>query len=193
MNETSILESLLFAAGEEGLSLEQLAKALDQPADIVWQHMISMKEAWDQDETRGLQMKQHGDTFRIMTKKEAAPYIERLAGQPTPKPLSQAALETLAVIAYKQPVTRVEIEDIRGVKTERPLATLTGRGLIEEAGRADVPGRPILYKTTPYFLDAFGLTDLAALPPLAEKEDTRESRDLFFGQLEEAFHDLDES
>ena len=82
--------------------------------------------------------------------------------------LSQAALETLAIISYKQPITRIEIEDIRGVKTERPLQTLTAKGLIKEVGRANGAGRAILYGTTKEFLDYFGLKDINELPPLAE-------------------------
>lgn len=122
-----------------------------------------------------------------MTKKENAPFIQELAEKPSPKTLSQAALETLAIIAYNQPVTRIEVEDIRGVKTERPIATLAARGLIEEAGRAEGAGRPILYKTTPEFLDAFQLKSLDKLPPLSEGEvQTQQEADLFFGRFEEA-------
>lgn len=187
MKNKSIIESLLFAAGDEGLTVGQMAAVLDIPIDELTGILQSMMEAFEQDEARGIMITSFGNEYRMMTKKENAAYIQELAEKPSPKTLSQAALETLAIIAYNQPVTRIEVEDIRGVKTERPIATLCARGLIEEAGRADAPGRPILYATTTEFLDAFQLKSIADLPPLEEGDvSMQQEADLFFGRFEEA-------
>ena len=102
--------------------------------------------------------------------------------------MSQAALETLAIIAYKQPITRIEIEEIRGVKTDRPLQTLTAKALIKEMGRVEGPGRAYLYGTTKEFLDYFGLRNIKGLPPLPEKveeENIQEEADLFFERFQD--------
>lgn len=187
MRNKSIIESLLLAAGDEGLTADQMAAVLEMSVEETVTLLEEMAEDILQDEARGVMITSFGMEYRLMTKKENAEFIERLAEKPSPKTLSQAALETLAIIAYNQPVTRIEVEVIRGVKTERPIATLSARGLIEEAGRADAPGRPILYATTPEFLDAFGLKELAELPPLEEGEaSTQQEADLFFGRFEEA-------
>ncbi|WP_046173756.1 SMC-Scp complex subunit ScpB [Domibacillus indicus] len=187
MKNESIIESLLFAAGDEGLTAGQLSSVLRIEIEEVREILQSMAEAIEQDEKRGVMITTFGDEYRLMTKKENAAFIEQLAEKPSPKTLSQAALETLAIIAYNQPVTRIEVEDIRGVKTERPIATLSARGLIEEAGRADAPGRPILYVTTAEFLDAFQLQSLSDLPPLEEGDvSMQQEADLFFGRFEEA-------
>lgn len=108
------------------------------------------------------------DTWQLVTRPEYAPYLKRMAQSPMQSTLSNAALEVLAIVAYKQPITRGEIEDIRGVQSDRALATLVHRQLVEEKGRADAPGRPILFGTTVDFLRQFGLKSLQELPPLPE-------------------------
>jgi segregation and condensation protein B len=126
--------------------------------------------------------------YQLATKKEHAEYLKRLVESPGTSHLSQAALETLAIIAYKQPITRVEIEEIRGVKTERPIQTLSARALIKEVGRAEGTGRAFLYGTTKEFLDYFGLQSIDELPPLPEKiedEGTEDEADLFFEKFQE--------
>lgn len=193
MTNESIIESLLFAAGDEGLSAEQMADVLDVDVQTVQHAIKRMAETLSHDEKRGVTITKYGEEYRLMTKKDNAPFIQALAEKPSPKTLSQAALETLAIIAYNQPVTRIEVEDIRGVKTERPIATLAARGLIEEAGRAEGAGRPILYKTTNEFLDAFQLKNLDELPPLLEGEvQVQQEADLFFGRFEEAIGETTE-
>ena len=108
-------------------------------------------------------------TYQFVTKKEYSPYLKKLVESPNNTTLSQAALETLAIIAYKQPITRMEIEEIRGVKTERPLHTLAGKAFIKEVGRVEGAGRAYLYGTTKEFLDYFGLKNIKDLPPLPDK------------------------
>ncbi|WAA10516.1 SMC-Scp complex subunit ScpB [Fervidibacillus albus] len=186
VNWLGILESLLFAAGDEGLTLKQLAKVMDIPEYRADELLNILKEKYDQDENRGITLIQLAGTYQLVTKKENAIYLKRLVETPNQAALSQASLETLTIIAYKQPITKAEIEDIRGVKTERPIQTLVAKGLIQEVGRKEGMGRAILYGTTKEFLDYFGLKDLKELPPLSDSNEepyTNEEADLFFNPL----------
>ncbi|MCZ8512886.1 SMC-Scp complex subunit ScpB [Paenibacillus filicis] len=182
----SIIEGLLFVVGDEGLSVRQLAEVLEEDAgftlELVQELQADLKRAG-----RGIQIVELAGTFQLATLPEHAPFFERLAYSPSRASLSQAALETLAIVAYKQPITRVEIEEIRGVKSERPLQTLVGKDLIQEVDRADAPGRPILYGTTKSFLDHFALASLGDLPEtsLFENEDNLEEETrLLFEKLD---------
>lgn len=181
-----ILEGLLFAAGDEGLSLKQIVNVMEIPEQEVLELLNVLQDEYEQNKQRGITIVQFAGTYQLATKKEHVTYLKRLVEVPNSSTLSQAALETLTIIAYKQPITRAEIEDIRGVKTERPIQTLTAKGLIQEIGRAEGTGRPILYGTTVEFLDYFGLKDLKELPPLPETDEndiTQEEADLFFEKL----------
>lgn len=188
VNWKGILESLLFAAGDEGLSLKQITSVMEVPEFKANEIIQELKEEYEQDENRGLTIIEVAGTYQLATKKEHAVYLKRLVESPNHATLSQAALETLTIIAYRQPITRIEIEEIRGVKTERPLHTLVAKGLIQEVGRAEGPGRAILYGTTKEFLDYFGLKDLNELPKLPETDesDIAEEADLFFDRLTES-------
>jgi segregation and condensation protein B len=188
INWKGILESVLFAAGDEGLSLKQIAAVLEVD-EIKAQEIINdMQQDYEKNKNRGILLLQIAGVFQLATKKEHAEYLKRLVESPGTAQLSQAALETLAIIAYKQPITRIEIEEIRGVKTERPLQTLASRALIKEVGRAEGAGRAYLYGTTKEFLDYFGLKNIAELPPLPEKiddEEVQDEADLFFEKFNE--------
>lgn len=178
-----ILEALLFAAGDEGISLQQITTVLEITVIEATNLLETLKEQYNKKE-RGLMIIEVGGVFQLVTKKEHSEYLKKLVESPGSAILSQAALETLAIIAYKQPITRAEIEDIRGVKTDRSLQTLTAKALVKEAGRVEGPGRAILYGTTKEFLDCFGLSTISELPPLEETvEDLDEhgEADLFFG------------
>lgn len=184
----SILESILFAAGDEGLTLKQIAHVLEVDELKAEEIVKEAQFIYQQDKSRGLVLVELAGAYLLATKKEHADYLKRLVESPGTTHLSQAALETLAIIAYKQPITRAEIEEIRGVKTERPLQTLASRALIKEAGRAEGPGRPYLYGTTKEFLDYFGLKSLEELPPLPESiedNEKQEEADLFFEKFQE--------
>jgi segregation and condensation protein B len=188
-----ILESLLFAAGDEGLSLKQIAAVLDVEEMKASEIVTELQMDYDKDVNRGIAIVQLAGVYQLATKKEHAIYLKKLVESPGAGHLSQAALETLAIIAYKQPITRTEIEDIRGVKTERPLHTLSSRALINEVGRAEGTGRAILYGTTKEFLDYFGLKNIKELPPLPEKideDDLQDDADLFFEKFQETM-DID--
>ncbi len=136
----SIIEGLLFLAGEEGLSAKQIADIVEQQQELVEKSLEDMKQDMEQG-GRGLQIVRIAGHYQLATLSEHAPYFEKLAYSPARASLSQAALETLAIVAYRQPITRVEIEDIRGVKSERAIHTLVNKELIEEKGRAEAIGR----------------------------------------------------
>ncbi|WHY84498.1 SMC-Scp complex subunit ScpB [Neobacillus novalis] len=191
INWSSIIESLLFAAGDEGLSLKQLAEVLDVDELKASEIIEDLKKEYDRDDKRGIMVVQLAGTYQLATKKENAVYLKKLVDSPHTSTLSQAALETLAIIAYKQPITRAEIEEIRGVKTERPLHTLISKVLISDVGRAEGTGRAYLYGTTKEFLDYFGLKSLKELPQLPEKvedEYIQEEADLFFSKFQETIN-----
>jgi segregation and condensation protein B len=184
----SIVESLLFTAGDEGLSLKQIAEVIEEEEHLVKDIIENLKMEYERDPQRGVTIVQLAGTYQLVTKKENAIYLKRLIDSPSTATLSQAALETLAIIAYKQPITRAEIEEIRGVKTERPLHTLISKMLIKEVGRAEGTGRAYLYGTTNEFLDYFGLRSIKELPPLPDKvneEFVQEEADLFFERFQE--------
>ncbi|MCI0767065.1 SMC-Scp complex subunit ScpB [Bacillus sp. TL12] len=182
--QMAIIEGLLFVAGDEGIYPEQIAKVLEiEVKDVI--QLIEEMQMECQGMQRGLQIVQFAKVYRLATKKEHASYYQKLMDTPTTASLSQAALETLAIVAYRQPITRTEMEEIRGVKTDRALQTLVSHLLIKETGRAEGPGRPILYGTTKEFLDTFGLQTLEDLPTLSEESEQMNEADLFFGSLQE--------
>ncbi|NOU97606.1 SMC-Scp complex subunit ScpB [Paenibacillus sp. LMG 31456] len=181
----SVIEGLLFVAGDEGLDVKHLAEVLEQNTDFVRGLVLDLKADLRRGK-RGLQIVELAGTFQLTTLPAHAPFFERLAYSPSRTSLSQAALETLAIVAYKQPITRVEIEEIRGVKADRALQTLVAKDLIHEVDRADAPGRPILYGTTKSFLDYFALASIAELPEssLFHNEDNLEEETrLLFDKL----------
>lgn len=183
----SIIEGLLFLAGEEGLSIKQLAEVTEQRQELINDALTDMKSSFER-EGRGIQILQIAGNYQLATLPQHAHYFERLAYSPSRSTLSQAALETLSIIAYRQPITRIEVEEIRGVKSERAIHTLVNKDLIEEVGRAEAIGRPILYGTTKAFLDYFGLASLKDLPDLSDFETTdqlEEETQLLFQRLEE--------
>ena len=184
--QLGIIESLLFAAGDEGLSLKQISETMEVSETEVLKLLEMLKEEYDMNEKRGIMLIAIAETYQLATKRKMSKYLKKLAESPNQQTLSQASLETLAIIAYKQPITRIEIEEIRGVKTERPLQTLLTRGLIKEKGRAEGAGRAKLYGTTKEFLDYFGLKKISDLPELDTTDDSsfEEEADLFFSHFE---------
>jgi segregation and condensation protein B len=161
--EMAALEALLFVA-KEPLSISKLADILEISEQGVVELLEGLRERYESKDS-GLTIVEIDKCFRLGTKPEMASYIETLYKQPV-QILSNAALEVLSIIAYRQPITRGEIDFIRGVQSDRSLATLVERGLVQEVGRKDSPGRPILYGTTEHFLLHFGLKSLDELPKL---------------------------
>jgi segregation and condensation protein B len=161
--QKAVIEGILFAAGEEGLSLKEIAHVLDMAPHEVELLLHHLRVDW-KEQARGLQIVKVAQVYQMTTLPEHTPYFAKWAHTPTRASLSRAALETLAIIAYRQPITRIELEEIRGVKSDRLLQQLQRKGLITEKGRADGAGRPILYGTSNAFLDYFGLNHLEELP-----------------------------
>lgn len=183
-----VIESLLFIAGDEGLTMKQLILLTEQYEEVLIQVLSDLQKSYDEQDERGITLKKFGGSYRLVTKGEFAEDIKRLLENPSPQAITKASLEVLAIIAYKQPVTRVEIDDLRGVKSEGPIHTLISRGLIMEKGRSEGTGRAILFGTTDLFLDRFGLESLDQLPPLMlDEREEEETTDLFMTQFQEAF------
>ncbi|PGL72004.1 SMC-Scp complex subunit ScpB [Bacillus sp. AFS055030] len=185
-NLVGVLEGLLFVAGDEGISIVELSDTLELSQADVLELIESLKKEYE-NPNRGLQIRILANKYKLTSKREHGEFFRKLVESPSNSSLSQAALETLAIVAYQQPITRTEIEDIRGVKTEKPIQTLVSKYLIKEVGRAEGTGRAILYGTTSEFLDYFGLKNIKELPPLPQDlkmEDVEEEADLFFSKFE---------
>jgi segregation and condensation protein B len=164
----SIIESFLFVWGEP-LDIKLISKTLELSPAYVRKVIIDMKNIYEK-ENRGIQIIEVNNKFQLSTNKENYEYIQKLCTPPQNKGLTQAALEVVSIIAYKQPITRPEIEAIRGVKSDKAITTLVDRNLICENGRLDKPGKPILYITTDEFLRSFGINNLESLPTLEDEE-----------------------
>ena len=162
------IEAILFVAGE-AVGIRDLAKALRVEEKELKETLKKIGSEYDY-EQRGFMLKRFGDKVQLATRPLYSEDVLRLLQPVQQQSLSQAAMETLAVVAYKQPVTRAEVEQIRGVKCDYSLQSLMMKGLIQEAGRQDTIGRPILYATTDMFLSHFGIQGLEDLPPLPETE-----------------------
>ena len=163
----AVLEGLLFVVGEEGLTFDQIEDVLEIDEEESKRLLYELKHDYE-DENRGLRIDFLGNRFKLTTKYEHREYYQKLLENPETNTLSQAALETLAIIAYNEPITRVEIDKLRGVSTTQMVRKLVAKGFIKEVGRSELPGRPILYETTSEFLDYFGLSTKDDLPDMSE-------------------------
>lgn len=181
MNLKAVLEGILFVSGDEGISLKQLSDVLEVSLEET-QKLISQLEADYID--RGLDIQNFGSKIKFVTKKEHSEYYKRLFNNEDNGSLSPSALETLAIVAYNEPVTRVMVDEIRGVSSAHIVRKLVFRNLIKEVGRSNLPGRPILYGVTDDFLDYFGLTSTNDLPVIETPEE-EESSDLFSSKYTE--------
>lgn len=175
----AVLEGLLFITGDEGLTAEQASEALERSEEETEELLLALQQKYAED-SHGIELARFGETYKFLSKAFVHQYAEKLFSLERTARLSPAALETLAVIAYKQPITRVEIEEIRGVSADVMLRKLQARGLIREAGRSEAPGRPILYAVTDEFMDSFQLMSLDELPELPVFDDEEKNgSDLF--------------
>ncbi|MBR6073285.1 MAG: SMC-Scp complex subunit ScpB [Bacilli bacterium] len=172
-----ILEGILFVVGDEGIDLKSLSEIMDEKEEDIKEYLKELKKRYEQPEY-GLRISYLGNAFKLTTKKEHKDYYEKLAYNPTTNKLSNAALEILAIIAYKQPITNPEISDIRGVQSGQLVRKLVAKGLVKEAGKSDMPGRPNLYKTTSEFLDYFGLATIDDLPEIKEENTEEENSEV---------------
>lgn len=160
------LEAILLVV-EEPVQVNTLAQVLEAPTERVDATLERLRATWSE-QGRGFVLREVAGGWRLYTDPGAASYVERFVLHGRSGRLSQASLETLAIIAYRQPVTRARISEVRGVEADAAVRSLLSRGLIEEVGREDAPGQPLLYGTTAAFLERLGLDDLGDLPPLPE-------------------------
>lgn len=173
----AVLEGLLFITGDEGLTVKAAATAMRCKEDEIEQLFDELQKLY-LDDGHGFEIERFGETYRFLSKAVVHESAKRLFSLKKESKLSNAALETLAIIAYKQPITRVEIEEIRGVSADVMLRKLEARGLIQESGRSDAPGKPFLYTVTDEFMNSFHLTSLAELPDLPQFNQD-ENEDIF--------------
>ena len=166
MEVVAALEAILFVT-ETPIPTHELAELLEMPPDAVERELEALRTALDE-RGSGLTVRHVGGGWRLATRPEAYPYLERFAAGPTARRLSAAALEVLSVVAYRQPVSRGQVAEIRGVDSDSSIRSLERLGLIEEAGRLQTPGNPAIYRTSDLFLEKLGLNALDELPPLAE-------------------------
>ena len=174
-----IIEGLLYVQGDLGLTIDQVSDILEITPEEAKELILSLKQDYI-DEDRGLRINYLGNSFKLTTKEEHKEYFKKLLENPKNNVLSNQALETLAIIAYNEPITRIDVDEIRGVDSAYVVRRLLAKGLIKECGRSDKPGHPILYKTTDEFLDYFGLSSKEDLPKieLLEQNDN-DDKDLF--------------
>ena len=186
MNLKAVLEGLLFVAGEDGLTLEQMMNIMDIDEDQAKEVLMNLRSDYE-DTKRGVRINFLGNTFKLTTKVEHKDYYQKLIENPQNSNLSQSALEILAIIVYNEPVTRVQVDNIRGVSSAQMMRKLVAKGFLKEIGRSEMPGRPILYKTTNEFLDYFGLSSKEELPKLdaSNSEEILEETDLFLSRYKE--------
>ena len=173
-----ILEGILFVVGDEGINLNTLCEIMNINETEAKDLLLNLKKSYEE-KCRGLRISYLGDAFKLTTKSEHKEYYEKMVVNPETNTLSQAALEVLAIVAYNQPITRAEIEELRGVSCTHTIRKLIAKGLLKEAGKSDMPGKPNLYRTTSEFLDYFGLATIEDLPNIDIVHDVNDDTELF--------------
>ena len=162
MDYKGLIEGLLFVVGDEGLTLIDMCSIIGVSDDVILSNVNELIKDYENSD-RGIRIEVFGESYKLVTKKEYKEYLKKLVPDEEDL-LTQSNLETLAIIAYNQPITRMQVEEIRGVNSSHVVRKLIMRDLICEKGRSDLPGRPILYGTTDFFLDYFGIQSLDQLP-----------------------------
>ena len=189
MNLKAVLEGLLFVVGDDGLDLDEISRVLEISKEETKELIKDLQNDYQSD-SRGIRIDFLGDKLKLTTKKEHNMYYQKLLTTEDNTTLSQAALETLAIIAYNQPITRVKVDELRGISNNHIIRKLVAKGLIKESGRSNMPGRPILYETTSEFLDYFGLSSIDELPDMRdfleeEEKEAEEDVDLYQSKYKE--------
>ena len=179
MEKQAILEGLLFVVGDEGITLDNICEIMNIKRSEAQKLLKSLREEYNKEE-RGIRISFIGETFKLTTKQEYKDYYQKLITTKGSNTLSQSALETLAIIAYNQPITRVEVDELRGISSINMIRKLMAKDLVKISGKSNLPGHPNLYRTTSEFLDYFGLATLSDLPelPITPKSD-EEEQELF--------------
>lgn len=166
MSDIAEIEALLFVSGEEGMTLLEIAQVTKSTTGHINECLLQLKNLYNSNEDRGITLIETASRYKLVSKENYTETIKEYAQSPLMQKLSRALLETLSIIAYKQPITRMEIEEIRGVSATNALSKLKLRDLIKEVDRLEAPGNPVLYGTSAYFLDYFGLSTIDDLPKL---------------------------
>lgn len=180
-----ILEGILFVSGEEGLTKDRILEILDINNDE-FESLVNSLISIYENNNRGIRLEVFGGKYKLVTKKEHSEYYKKMVDFEKNDSLSQASLEVLAIIAYNMPITRARVEEIRGVDSTYAIRKLAFLNLIEEVGRSELPGRPILYGITPQFLDYLGLESIESLPKLEiEEEKNDEEIELYDSKYKE--------
>ena len=183
-----IIEGLLYVQGDLGLTINQIEDILEIPEEEAKSLVLNLKNYYEEN-NRGLRINYLGNTIKLTTKEEHQKYYQKLLESPSSNNLSESALEVLAIIAYNEPITRGDLEKLRGVDSTYVLRRLLAKGLIKECGKSDLPGRPILYKTTDDFLDYFGLASIKDLPNIELLEEDNSPKDLYTSIYKEGVND----
>ena len=179
MNKLAILEGILFVVGDEGITLDHISEVMNITKNEAQELLKELREEYTK-EDRGLRISFIGEAFKLTTKQEHKEYYQKLITTRGSNTLSQAALETLAIIAYNQPITRAEVDELRGIASINMIRKLMAKDLIKISGKSNLPGKPNLYRTTSEFLDYFGLATIDDLPDLPVNEEKKEEEtDLF--------------
>ena len=185
MNFKAIVEGLLFVSGEEGLSLDEIANLIEKEKKETSDIIKELYNDYDKDD-RGMHIEFLGNKFKFTTKSEHKEYYKKLVEQEENSVLSQSSLETLAIIAYNGPITRISIDEIRGVNSSYVIRKLLLKGLIEEVGKEESPGKPRLYNITSRFLDYFGLGNIEELPKIEiDNQEKDDNENLFTSKYKE--------
>lgn len=178
MNKLGILEGILFVVGDEGINLNNLCSIMNISESDAKELLLNLKKSYEASD-RGIRISYLGDAFKLTTKEEHKEYYQKLVETPGTNELSPSSLEVLAILAYNEPLTRLEIDEMRGVNSAHIIRKLVAKGLIKEAGKSKLPGRPNLYRTTSEFLDAFGLSSLNDLPVIEDEKNADNETELF--------------
>lgn len=178
MKKEAILEGLLFVVGDEGITLDNIAEVLQVDKSDAEVLLKNLQEEYNQ-ENRGIRISYMADSFKLTTKKEHIDYYQKLITTRGSNTLSSAALEVLAIIAYNQPITRIEIDEMRGIASINMIRKLIAKDLVKVSGKSNLPGKPNLYRTTREFLDYFGLASISDLPDLPISASKDEEEELF--------------
>ena len=185
INLKAVIEGILFLVGDEGISIDELKEILDVDDSKLNNELEALKNDYNSEE-RGIKIEFLGNKLKLTTKKEHKEYYEKLKEEEISSALSPASLEALVIIAYNQPITRVKVDEIRGVSSQHLVRKLLLKGLIKEVGKSEQPGKPNLYGTTDKFLDYFGLKSIEDLPKIEEVEENDEETNLFESKYTEA-------
>lgn len=186
VNYKALIEGLLFVVGDGGLTLDNLEGIIDVNRDFILSSLNELINDYESDD-RGIRIELFGESYKLVTKKEYKDFLKKMVPDEEDL-LTQSNLETLAIIAYNQPITRMQVDEIRGVNSSHIIRKLMIRDLIKEVGKSDLPGKPLLYGTTDFFLDYFGINSLDQLPSIELAADLEEDdKNLFDSKYKEEF------